>query len=1318
MMPSQSHALLSQHSFKALGSGRYQLNNPPPPSRYGSCEAPACWNGAHAATAPQDLENQLYAAGHFTREERRELRHSEDIKSEARSQDTDPGLPKTKHGYTKDGFVDDTDSDLRSASSSSENDTESCALGSDASSDEPDEEQELRADTVSKLFKRVPELQVSSVEIEPIVIKRRTGRTRYMEMLLNHWLRIPPTLHAEDLCLFLKLLKLMPQECRNEIFSSLARGVQRRSQELYKFVFKCVKSYMPAQGDFFNAVHVKNKNKLNIDKLKGLPVSADKKKRPKPTVVKPVLKSIEDIADVTFRFLNEYKRYAHDHATNGYDHDSFFGCLTTDQQATICDMTKNSIASIEMLELESQVDLFRGLFGHKSSAAVIDELSTLDFVGDALSPAAWAAFKMRFQRVLNLAPREVRPPEAELARRFVYACPLKMLKIDVQARKPLSLAGAMDAILGRLNDHGFLRSIASKSLSASAPPRREQRLTEYRQRDQRQEIRERPRNNDIIAPPSSFPKQNQTPAQAQARTNHVAAGVESRLRARPPCERCRRTDGHNKDQCISKHDVEGKRLEPLEPSVYAKNKERYFILKDQIKAAIEEESSETSDETETSPRNLDDDYDDDNVDCVCSAHCDLIWSDCPDDDVPTSQLVGVELNPGPIKLIPKNVNGEMRMVWYPAPPPLDNVPQTRLVGIEPNPGPLSARNRRAIANAHRSAKNRYCNLEILAVILISKSASWSPKIQTDSIVSLPLSVLFVIPLLMAALSALYLYLFKAQTSVVVSKVNTIATYTASAALIAYCSFSIIFATLAIWHAVTTAEVQLFDPDGIHTIFNCTIEIPPAPRLVGIEINPGPDASSPYWMALFLLVIAFAFTVLGAKCNSLSDREQGNTNSCSATQRPLPAMNTPARCGRCSGVGHPINDCVSKRDLNGARVPHGIASSTHRACREASVLEHHNELPKASHAQRTPSAPIQQLPFHKFFQRLPFHHLLKNTITFASRFRDSLTFEQSRFYVFYMDDITVHGHTSAELEINIRRYYTCCRSLTDIDHQSRLLLLEQRQRGLVVEPQPVPNLPEQRQRGLVVEPHIRPNLPDNSRDRQRDQRQEIRDSCMHWWREQVLSKRTLAKDNIDRKCRLCTRLQSVDDIHSAAAREESSSSYPAPHQGVAIERLVTPDISESASQRSENSDSSDSVPSPRLVGIEMNPGPDDDTHPPRDPYEDDFHATKRAKPNHLCEQCTVPVAPHKPSFEERWRATNQEIFPIDLCDPPVPYTAPALLEHCLDDQPSPDTGHIGPTWQHFPGNSFWCGAFLRSLPPQLRDCYYFYHDDVRVFGCDE
>jgi len=355
------------------------------------------------------------------------------------------------------------------------------------------------------------------------------------------------------------------------------------------------------------------------------------------------------------------------------------------------------------------------------------------------------------------------------------------------------------------------------------------------------------------------------------------------------------------------------------------------------------------------------------------------------------------------------------MVWYPPPPPLNNVPQARLVGIEPNPGPLSAKDRRAIANARHSAKNRFCNLEILAVILVSKSASWSPKIQTDSIVSLPLSVLLVTPLIIAALSALYFYLFEVQTQVVVSNVSNFATCTASVALIAYCSFLILFATLAIWHAVTTAEVQIFDPDGFHSAFNCTIEQPPAPRLVGIEINPGPDTSSPYWMALFLLVTAFAFTALGAICNSLSDREHGNTNSSSAIQRPPPAVNAqsqcepahfpsqwpppavkpPARCGRCSGVGHPINDYISKRDLNGARVPHGIVSSTHHACREASVLKRHIEV-KASHAQRPLSAPIQQLPFNKFFQRLPFHHLLKNTTTFASRFRDSLTFEQSRF----------------------------------------------------------------------------------------------------------------------------------------------------------------------------------------------------------------------------------------------------------------------------------------------------------------------------------
>lgn len=876
-------------------------NSKPPPQRP--------WTNVKPELALEELERHLYAAGHFTEEERSLIRRADQIGPEKLSQDTDPGAPKTKHGYTKDGFVDDTDSDFHSADSSSENDTESCAIGSDADSDEDKLEREYRLDIVKKLFKKAPELSVSSTEIEPITIKRRTGRTRYLEILLNHWIRIPPTLNVEDLDLFLKLVKLLPQECRNEVYSVLARGVQRRSQELYKFVFKCVRTYIPEQGLFFNAIHVKNKNKLNVGKSKAPALAeGDKKsshlKRAKPTVVKPTLKSIENIHDVTFHFLNEYNRYAHDHATNGYEHDSLFGCLTADQQATMCDMTKHTIASVEQLDLESQLDLFRGLFGHKSSAAVIDDLSTLEFVGDPLSPAAWAVFKTRFQKVLNLTQRDARPPEQELARRFVYACPLKMLKNDVQARKPQSLAGAMDCILGRLNDHGFLRSLATRSLAARGPPQREQRAADFRlqrdPRDHRHDNRDRPRlpiNRDvIIAPPSSAPAHNHTPGQAQARARHVAAGNAAagnmtRFKAHPPCERCKRTDGHKKDACISKHDVDGKRLEPLEPAVYAKNKERYFILKDQLKAAIDnesDESSQTSDELDASPRNYENDYEDDDVDCVCLVHS---------DEDP---------------------------LWF----PVDSVPAPRLVDVELNPGPLSKKDIRKLAKQKNRDAIRFVNFEMVALFAFHKVV-FATTADRQNIQEPLFSPAVVLSMVLTVVIAL---IFAARR-------KPLDHDDATPFAISNPAFAVV--TSFVFVATTAYSILLFESDPSYASFwaaHATLCFVLAARLVGIEPNPGPDTEniSVYGILATMLLVAIIFTAIGAeiisidrkriqKVTSHSDRFDidGNTSTlparCSAADIEPRCKAPPCdRCGKQTD-GHSINSCISKHHVNGHRL---------------------------------------------------------------------------------------------------------------------------------------------------------------------------------------------------------------------------------------------------------------------------------------------------------------------------------------------------------------------------------------------------------------
>lgn len=342
--------------------------------------------------ALREQEQHRLARGHFDKQERKELMNADDIGAEARSQDTDPGRAKTRHGYDREGCASTTDEELRS-SSEEEDDTESCILGSDASSTEADDEPALRQDVVDHVFKRYPTFCApSSLSIAPIVLNRETGRTDYMVLLLNTWIRPDATITPSQAMLFLKLMKLFPHECQREVFANIVRAVKKRSEDIYLFLFHCVRHYLPDVLPAFKAIIKKNKKVEDKSKAKtsgapagtASPKDSDKKK-PKPTVPKPTLRNIEDIATVTFQFFNEYSRYRHDHEASGYQYSSLFGCLTPDQQAILGDMCtpKMSIAAIEALDTEGQLDLFRTLFGLKSSAAVIDHLATLEFEGDA-----------------------------------------------------------------------------------------------------------------------------------------------------------------------------------------------------------------------------------------------------------------------------------------------------------------------------------------------------------------------------------------------------------------------------------------------------------------------------------------------------------------------------------------------------------------------------------------------------------------------------------------------------------------------------------------------------------------------------------------------------------------------------------------------------------------------------------------------------------------------------------------------------------------------------------------------------------------------
>jgi hypothetical protein len=986
-------------------------------------------------------ERAFLAQGFYSAQEQEAIRRSHAIEPEARSQDTDGGNGvRTRQGYKPNRFVKaDTDEDLISEDESDEDDDESVALGSDTNSQEALEERYAREDIVANAFKKQSTFAISSSEtLEPIVLVRRTGRSRYMEMLLNSFIFytviLDPT--AEDVCLFLKLIKLLPQECLYEIYSNMARSILIRSKELYLFLFKVIKTYLPAQGPHFNYIHLKNKKKKEKETSSkpAEPKAEDEPgRRAKPTVVKPVLRSIEDIHDITFRFLNLFKLYEHEHKKSKYDHDSLFGCLTPDQQATMCDMTNNTIASIEALDTEGQLDLFRGLFGLKSSAAVIDELSQLEFQGDGLSPASWATFKTRFQKVLNLAPAKVRPLENELARRFVYACPIKMLKADVQSKKPKTLACAMDTILATLNDPGFLRSYAaktSKTTSTNRHDKESQFLREVQTRDQgrpnpggaarpfqpkaldgtARPFQHKARDVQPAQPYSGLKESTPAyaPAQGPPRQNSgfQQSGFQQstvpRIR-KPivPCERCKRTDGHDKNACISKHDLEGNKLQPLEPDVYAKNKERYFILKEQIKAGVLDDDSDTSDEELRRQDWFEDNVyedDDEDVDCVCD---DFDFS-C-DSDI-----------------------GDIIVDSVPAPSLLDSG------DVESNPGPLSRKAVRQFAEQKRIYSLRqHSNFEMLAWLLLQKVVFAHTAEHHDS--QEPLFSAAVV--LSMTITAVVVMIFARRPSPI-NEECIISSTSVSTPIYVTLTFFVFVATVSY-----SILLQLQPDPGVSCFWalHITLCFVLAARLVGIEPNPGPDtadASSPYWMIIFTLCVAAVsiawgadilriagqrtkifqpvynqkrFTIKGiVQKKSFFDIPQRFSSSTSVSKAS-------SACVRCEKAdGHDASCCISKHDVRGNRLqsldPAVYAENKRRHYR----FKFPSRKERTYNVHRVVSAPVVH------------SEIIQSTVTFATLFHSILSESQLRWFTFNGSIITIFGTTDADLQNNIMIYHTCLR----------------------------------------------------------------------------------------------------------------------------------------------------------------------------------------------------------------------------------------------------------------------------------------------------
>jgi hypothetical protein len=188
------------------------------------------------------------------------------------------------------------------------------------------------------------------------------------------------------------------------------------------------------------------------------------------------------------------------------------------------------------------------------------------------------------------------PPSKTLARLFVTACPDAFLRNDVLANEPESVSEALRLIITRLNDSGFLRSAL-----AHANTRRPDRPPLPHNDHPPPPFRKFDGNGggpaggstSITAPRPSQHHRDQRcskdsrgplPAVRDFRASalpppapEVPRGTTDKALPRPAsslaCSRCRKS-GHKDNACISKHDVDGNKLERQEADVYARRKEQ------------------------------------------------------------------------------------------------------------------------------------------------------------------------------------------------------------------------------------------------------------------------------------------------------------------------------------------------------------------------------------------------------------------------------------------------------------------------------------------------------------------------------------------------------------------------------------------------------------------------------------------------------------------------------------------------------------------------------------------------------------------------
>lgn len=419
------------------------------------------------------------------------------------------------------------------------------------------------------------------------------------------------------------------------------------------------------------------------------PVTEDAKRVRKPTTRPPFVKDITDIEDAVGRFYNEYRAYARDH--KGFPFKSIFDCLTPVQATSFASQSRRDESVLATMEQEPFMEVWRATFGFRSSAATLAAIKRVSFEGNVLDPAIWSTYHQRFVQVLLRAPTANFPPSDKVAEVFIRNCGNDFLQEDVLAYEPKTHEVALQMVLDRLNNSGFLQSEALRSASVVKQSSR----FDGRRQDKEQ------------GPRVAFQKRDDPKFPPKEKLAQHAKTFEPRKDAEL-CKRCDRP-GHTEDSCVAKHNAKGDKLDKVEDAVYARRKANAIAIAaaklKSVHAVLSSEADSNSDTTDIDAHLQKDCSDSSDVCCiVLDDDLDVI-----DDDIFRMH------HQHSLDMLYENEDYVQSFRWYynrhvPAPSLL-------LSGdIESNPGPY-----RRKQVPYRSFDRR--RVELLAIILLQQYTS-------------------------------------------------------------------------------------------------------------------------------------------------------------------------------------------------------------------------------------------------------------------------------------------------------------------------------------------------------------------------------------------------------------------------------------------------------------------------------------------------------------------------------------------------------------------------------------------------------------------